>query len=1765
MTGQRDFTVESAKEWLVAELSVRLRIPPASIDPNEPFHRYGLDSAGALAMAGTLSSLLKRSIVPMVFWSHPNITALAAYLANGTDVQTPKWQSAEVESNDFEPLAIVGMACRFPGADGLDALRTLLKDGIDAVREIPAHRWHSQPSGPDEQLPPRAGLLENVDGFDPLAFGISPREALEIDPQQRLALELAAEAFDDAGLSSDSLRQSRVGVFIGAIWRDYGELASLDTRRVTPHSAVGQSLNMIANRVSFAFGLTGPSLVVDTACSSSLMAVHLACQSLIHGETAVALAGGINLILALRTMVALQRFGGLAPDGRCKAFDAAANGFGRGEGGGLVVLKRLSKAMADGDRIYCIVRGSASNNDGPSNGLTAPNPRAQQDVLLDACRRGGVDPARVGYVEAHGTGTALGDPIEAGALGAVFGQVRPEGSPLRIGSIKTNIGHLEGAAGIAGLIKAVLSVNARTVYPSLHFHEPNPLIAFEDLHLEVPRTVQRWPDEAHAALAGVSAFGWGGTNVHVLVEEVPPPETVRVPYLAPRAPAFAGGENKRDSGIRSKPRIVFVCAPQGGQWVGMGRAMLASEPVFRAALERIDRHLVKRVGWSVRTELLRASPSAGDARFDDVSVIQPVLFAIQVALSEWWRAAGVEPDAVIGHSLGEIAAAYIAGALSLEDAVETVCHYSRLQKTTAADTGMALVDLDADAVEEWLGAYGGRIVIGAYNGPSSTVVSGEASALSRLVTELKLLGIRASLVRVAVAAHSAAMDPIAPEIARVLSGIRPKTPAVPMMSTLHARFVEGAELDGAYFAANLRQPVRFCQGIDALLREGHDVFLEMSLAPVLQHALEQCRSGWGDAEVLPGIRREMDERSVLYEARARIASRCLPAERPAPVHVLPVSAKSPDALRTFAERMARSLEEHPDRGLEDICHTAGARRTHHPVRWAAVGGTREELATALRAACDEVEGYGASRRPKVAFVFPGQGAQWLGMGRELFAQERAFREAMLACDRAVQGIVGWSIVDELHASEDVSNLGRLDVVQPLLFSIEVALAAQWTAWGIAPDAVIGHSMGEVAAAHVAGALSLEDAARIICLRSRLMRTLSGLGAMMATELTVEEAKELLRGREDVSIAVSNSRRSTVLSGHPPTLERIGQELTGRDIFWRWVKVDIASHSPQMDPLRDDILAAVAPIRPHEARIAMHSTVVNARVAGAELTGEYWVKNLRDPVFFGDAVRAAVADGITVFVELSPHPILVPAIEQGLTELEASALVVPSLRRHESEKRTLFGSLARIYAAGHDPDWDAVHGGGKVVSLPSYPWQRASYWLPAPVASALPREGHPLTGTHIESALEPGTHYWQTQLDCESIPYLRDHVIDGDMVAPGSVFAEMALAAAAVATGSEGMLYDLRFDRALPIPAEGGRRVQVALKQFDGAASLHILSRGEGGNPSWTVHARAMVRARTGSPAACPTLDELRARTSGRMHVRPDVYAWMNTKGLAYGARLRGIQHVSIGAREALARIAFEEAPLEHVDRYMAHPALVDAAFQVMLSAVPPEALGEQSCITVGMDTFQIHARPGASGYAYARCLHCDGGAVRADVFLFDDRGNLTMNATGLHLRLLPTRTAILRAEEAPPQSVRSQGVHEGVRAMLDTLAPAKRRRAVENEVRDSAALVVRIPSAKMPLDAPLRTLGLDSVMSLELRNRLERKFDVRLSATAIWNHPTIVDLASFLIKEMKLATDSVPDEVTKPPPSVRKAAADLPPESKDARHHLARELALVADLLKEAI
>jgi len=502
--------------WLRAWCARRLGIAAQQVDPHAPWSRYGIESVDAVRLANELGDFLGRPLPPTILWRHPTIAGLAVSLSGEPGPEAAGAKRTAAETGE-EPVAVIGLACRFPGAPSPEHFWRLLLEGQCAVREIPAQRWDAaafydpDPRAPGKMVTRKAAFLDRIDGFDPRFFGISPREAHEMDPQQRLMLELSWEALVDAGIPPAALRNTRTGVFTGAIWARYDRLRK-HPAFINLHTGPGQAFNVIANRVSYTFGFQGPSLAVDTACSSSLLAVHLACQSLLRGESEIALAGGVNLILEPWTMVELSKFGGLSPHGCCHAFAAEADGFGRGEGGGIVVLKRLSQALADGDPIYCTVRGSAVNNDGPSNGLTAPHQPAQEAVLREAYRRAGVAPSAVGYVEAHGTGTALGDPIEAAALAAVFGEGRPAQEPLRIGSVKTNVGHLEGAAGIAGLIKTALVLRHRMLPPSLHFERPNPHIPFDRLPLQVQTAAEPWPGPERPAAAGVSSFGWGGTN-----------------------------------------------------------------------------------------------------------------------------------------------------------------------------------------------------------------------------------------------------------------------------------------------------------------------------------------------------------------------------------------------------------------------------------------------------------------------------------------------------------------------------------------------------------------------------------------------------------------------------------------------------------------------------------------------------------------------------------------------------------------------------------------------------------------------------------------------------------------------------------------------------------------------------------------------------------------------------------------------------------------------------------------------------------------------------------------------------------------------------------------------------------------------------------------------------------------------------------------------------------------------------------------------------
>jgi acyl transferase domain-containing protein len=869
-----------------------------------------------------------------------------------------------------EPIAIVGLGCRLPGGvRDAASFWTLLAKGVDAVTEVPADRWDAAALyDPDPRtrgkMSTRWGaFLGEIDGFDAAFFDISPREAARMDPQQRLLLEVAWNALEDAGQNPSRLAGSPAGVFVGvhSHSHDYWTLQAENPESLDAYAGTGTSHSVLAGRLSYLLDLRGPSLAVDTACSSSLVALHLAAQALRTRECDLALAAGVNVILAPEFTVAASRMQMLAADGRCKTFDERADGFVRGEGCGVVVLKRLSDAVAAGDPIRAVIRGSAVNQDGRTNGLTAPSGHSQQALIRRALELAGVAPEELGYVEAHGTGTPLGDPIEMEALAAVLGSGRA--APCLVGSVKTNLGHLEGAAGIAGLIKTVLALQHGSVPAHLHFRRLNPHITMPPT-LAIPTTLSPWPTGRGRRCAGVSSFGWSGTNAHVVLEAAPP----------------------------------------------------------------------------------------------------------------------------------------------------------------VADAG--------------------------------------------------------------------------PAAAR-----------------------------------------------DAVL--------------------------------------------------------------------LPLSARSEPALAAVARSYSEALAGHER--LENLVYTAAVRRAHHEHRLAVVGcsadGLREALTEYLTGGSHPAVTAGRSRKTHpVVFVFPGQGSQWPGMGRRLLVQEPVFRESLERCDEAIQREAGWSVIERLTAAD--RDLDRIDLVQPALFAVTVALAALWQSWGIQPGAVVGHSLGEIAAAHVAGVLDLPDAVRVICRRSRLLHRLSGRGAMAAVDLPLDEARAALAGLEDrLAVAVSNGPRSTVISGDPAALETLLARFRERNVFARLVKVDVASHSPQVDEIVPDLRRDLESIRPRTGTVPIYSTVTGRLIDGATLDAVYWTRNVRQPVLFGTAMEQVLEAGFTTILEVSPHPILVTAVEGTAQHVGRPVVVLSSLRRDHDEMTELLTSLGRLHCQGAPVRWSALQtSGARPVPLPPYPWQRRRFWL-----------------------------------------------------------------------------------------------------------------------------------------------------------------------------------------------------------------------------------------------------------------------------------------------------------------------------------------------------------------------------------------------------------------------------------------------------------------------
>jgi acyl transferase domain-containing protein/NADPH:quinone reductase-like Zn-dependent oxidoreductase/thioesterase domain-containing protein/acyl carrier protein len=1170
-----------------------------------------------------------------------------------------------------EPIAIVGIGCRFPGGghDPRSFWRMLL-DRTDAVTEIPPDRWnierfyHPSPGAPGRTYAKWGAFLESLDEFEPECFGISPREAAYMDPQQRLLLEVAWEALLDGGVQPESLAGTRTAVYVGISTSDYSQIqhSPFHLTAVNPYSATGGAFSIAANRISYCLNLLGPSVSVDTACSSALVATHLACQSIWRNEADSALVGGVAVNITPFNFIAFSAATMLAADGRCKAFDASANGFVRGEGAGLVYLKPLARALEDQDRVYAVIRATAVNQDGRTGGIAAPSQSSQELLLREACAGAGIAPADIDYVEAHGTGTSLGDPIEARALGSVLSEGRPGERPCWIGSVKTNIGHLEAAAGSAGLIKAALAIHHGEIPASLHFNEPNPEIPFEELQLRVP--TEMTPFAAGRRLTGVNSFGFGGTNANAILE------------IAPTAPA--------------------VSAP----------------------------------------------------------------------------------------------------------------------------------------------------------------------------------------------------------------------PAGPSLLVLSARTQDGLE----------------------------------QLAGSARHALAQCPD---DAAHLA---------NVVYNFAVR--------------------------RTTYPHRLAAAGSDR-DSLLEQLdAFIAGERRT----------GLSKGLASAIP--------------HKVAFVCSGQGTQWWGMGRGLLAAEPRFRAVVERCHEELSRYASWSLLDEFARDERDTQFDRAQYAQPALFALQVGLAAVWRDRGVEPAGLVGHSVGEVAAAHLAGALSFEDAVRVIYERGRTMDFDGALGSMLAVGCTEGEAVEALKGREEqASLAAINGPNSVTLSGQREALEPIASRFEAEGRFVRFLNVRYAFHSPQMDPVQDELHSVLAGVRPREASIPLMSTVTGSRAQGVELDAAYWWRNVREAVRFSEGVRGLIEEGCTTFIELGPHPALSGNVLECLSEAKVTGIAVPSLRREEDESIHLLGALGVLHNAGFPVEWDRLWPEPRaVVDLPTYPWQRQSYWTESQhlSESRVNAPPHPFLERRIDAAAET----YEFSLDLRLFRYLADHRVRGTTIFPAAAYLENLIGLARARWGDVPCRCEgIQFQRAIFV-SDPEQPVQVQLETGPGGA-LSISSRGQIDEP-WNLNLAGYLHNNFHVDPPEP-LDVDEAKRDLHPLEADRLYAEFARYGLDYGPAFRTIQEAWVGNGEALARIALREEESAELDRYHLHPALLDGCFQSLSPALG--GIDPRLFLPVRLERLDVYASPGASVWARARITELADTYLVADFEIFDLTGQPVARIAGFRCRAMEgkrpeTRTGV---------------------------------------------------------------------------------------------------------------------------------------------------------------
>ncbi|MGK8557565.1 type I polyketide synthase [Nocardia gipuzkoensis] len=1255
-----------------------------------------------------------------------------------------------------EPVAVIGIGCRFPGDVGSpEDFWRLLAAGRDTYGEIPDERWaryrqHTpQFATALRHTVTRGSFLRDIDRFDAEFFGISPREASLMDPQQRLLLEVTWEALEHAGLPPRELAGSDTGVFVGVCTGDYGALMLEDLASIEAWTGIGAATCAVANRISHSFDLRGPSVAVDTACSASLVALHLATQSLRNGECEVAIVGGVNLVVTPGQTLTLHAAGALAPDGRSKAFDAAADGYGRGEGCGVVVLRRLADAQRDGDQVLAVVRGSSVNQDGRTNGIMAPCGEAQTHVMRRACAHAGIDPASVDFVEAHGTGTRLGDPMEAQALAAVYGSGRPTGEPCLIGSVKSNIGHLEGAAGVASVIKSVLALHRAEIPRSPLVTELNPEIPWDRGEIQLVTEHMPWPARSGPRRAGVSGFGYGGTVAHVVLEQAP---------------------------------------------------------------ESAD------------------APAA-------------------------------EPDGEIGR-------------------------------------------------------------------------------------------------------------------------------------------------------------------------------------------------------------------------------------------LFPLSAASDAALRAYADRLADWLTERSgDVSLESVGHTLAMRRSRLDRNAAVVAGDENELVARLRELAAErpdpgvATGVSATEPGKgLVWVFSGHGSQWRGMGRDLLAVPE-FAAVVDAIEPIFGEEIGFS-PRQVLIDDEVDGVDR---IQTMIFVMQVGLAEVWRSYGVTPSAVIGHSVGEIAAAVASGALSLADGARLICRRSILLRRVAGQGAMVMATMPLDEAAERLSGRTDLVAAIASSPLQCVLSGDPDAIEEVIERWPAEGIGVRRVASDVAFHSPHMDPLLADLAAASATLtyRPHSVR--MYSTALPDARSEPATDGHYWVANLRNPVRLAGAVEAALADGFRDFLEISPHPVVAHSIRETIGESDVEdAFVGTTLRRELPERQTFLAALGAVHCRGIPVDWTRLQPSGELVDLPGYAWQGRQLWHAPSLAGRVPGPGHDID-SHTLLGTPTGIagselRVWRSVLEDDNRPYPGSHALNGAEIVPAAVLVEtFRQASRLIGDQVELTAVEMRH----PLLTDGTREIQVVGDLDRG--ELRIASRtpaeDPAEDPSWLIHAHAATvpdDARTplptslGDPAAqrlLPVDPQLVRQRLAAVGVPETGFDW-TVEELQYGVDVVRTR-VTVAPGGAATWAPLLDAVMSIAPAAFAgDPALrmVVRIDNVTTAGTPPQ----QALIEVALDK---------------------GRADIVDGLVADADGTVVARVTGMAYPVI----------DRPVEDDPAAGPATGSMLSLTDLTPERLREVISEEVTGTIAAEMRLPAASdLHPRRPLLEQGLDSVMTVTIRKKLEKRFGHKLQATVFWQQPTVVAIADHL-------------------------------------------------------